>query len=60
MDIKKLSTQRLLTMYRDLRKCSFSRDPERAYDEQEEDEDNLLIEMKAELDTREHVVKKRR
>ena len=61
MDLKKIGTKRLLTLFRNLRTSILSREPDgdpRYYDEKIE-EDNLLEAMKTELDTREHVPHKR-
>lgn len=62
MWIKRISTQRLLKLYRILRQNMWSRDPERSYTEEHYQQDwedqQLLEQMKAELDTREHVVRK--
>lgn len=59
--IRKLSTQRLLKIFRIVRKNILSREPERNpywyYDD--EQEELLLDKLKAELDTREHVPRKR-
>jgi len=58
--IRKLSTQRLLKIFRMLRKSILSREPERNPDWDDEQEELELDRLKAELDTREHVPRKQR
>lgn len=60
--IRKLSTQRLLKIFRIIRKNILSREPERNPDwfYDDEQEELLLDRLKAELDTREHVPRKQR
>ena len=57
--IKKLSTHRLLNIFRQTRQNIWGREPEREWNIYDEEEDLLFIKLKAELDTREHIPRKR-
>ena len=60
MNIKKLSTQRLLKIYRQVRSSIWGREPERAWDESDAEEDRFYDELKDELDKREHLPRRPR
>lgn len=57
-DIRKLSTHRLLNIFRIVRSNIWGRDPERDWSEYEEEEDLLFDKLKAELNKREHLPRK--
>jgi len=57
--IKKLSTHRLLNIFRMVRSSIYGREPERIWDQYHYDEDDLFDRLKAELDTREHIPRKK-
>lgn len=60
MDIKKLSTHRLLNIFRIVRRNIWSREPESEYGDYHEEEDLFFSQLKEELDKREHVPRKKR
>lgn len=58
--IKKISTKRLLNIFRQLRDTIRGRDPERNWDQEDYEEDELFEKIKNELDTREHITRRPR
>ena len=57
--IKKLSTHRLLNIFRMVRSDLWGRDPERPYDECDFEQENFYNLLKEELNKREHVPRKK-
>ncbi len=56
--IKKISTHRLLKIFRQVRSSIWGREPERPWDEYDYAEEELFDKLKKELDGREHLERK--
>lgn len=57
-DLTKISTHRLLNIFRMTRDSIYGRDQDREYTKYDAEEEEYFTRLKAELDTREHIPRK--